>query len=671
MPARGCGPKTSVRSPVAISATPLEALETRQLVQRRPSGAYAFPSAVIRHVAYDTTDADDRVWMHKRLATHLRGLGGGVPPARIARHLEHAGEGEAAATAYLEAAEAARSVYSNRDALRFYARALALLPPNASERFYAHEAREQILRGMGSRRREQGMELEAMRAHAEMTDDPVMRALAYNRLARFELDMSRTAGVDALLRQALDAAIESGSRGAEVEALRLVIQLARETGDTQRALEACDRALARAGLDRELLGARGSVLVQSSQLLRRLGQLQQALEQSAEGVVIFRRLGMKRNEAEALNSLGVVLALMGALEDATAMIRASIAFDREIDDRYHLGIKLSNLGQLYGEIGDADRSLDFLGRALDVFDAVDDPTGRCDALSAVAEQLIEARQDVDAAALRLDEARRGAERTGVHEDLARERIVRVALEAAQGRLDRARSCAREAVDAAAQGGLVALELEGLACLADVTSRMGDLHEARDLARRVRERVRTETGLRMERIHLAAARALARAGEQAEAQEARNDAATIVDGRLAQIRNPTLRKRYLAMPLVRAIRDLELAEDAGPRRRSQPFLVGIRCALEGDGVPELALRTPVDWTGRASLVIIREPWRAGRQGGGSSGCREVHAPEDAPGCGGPRATTHGHPNDPCPQYVRCTGETVEKDLQGPGSTRGST
>lgn len=534
-------------------AASLQALETRGLVQRRPAGAYAFPSAVVRHVAYESTDPDDRIWMHRRLAAHLSGRGGDVPPARIARHLEHAGEREAAASAYLQAAEAARSVYSNREALRFYGRALGLLPADDPSRFYAHEAREQILRGM-ARRREQIMELEAMRAYAEATGDAAMRALAYNRLARYHLDVYSTAGVDALLRQALDAAIDARSRGAEVEALRLSMQLAREQGDTAKALEAGDRALARAGFDRELLAARGSVLIQRSALLRRLGRLDEALEASVESVVLFRRLGIKRNEAHALNSLGVVLALSGGLEDAIAMIRASIALDREIGDRYHLGIKLSNLGQLYGELGDTDRALEFLGRAIDVFDATDDHSGRSDALTAMAEQLLENRADVEAAALRLDDARRMAERTGVHEDVARERIVRVALDKAMGHIDRAERSANEAIVAAHAGGLVVLELEAQACLAEMLARHERLDEAKDLARRVRERVRTQNNLRTERILLACARALIAAGEPDEGARARAEAAQIVERRLEQLRTPALRERYLATPTVRAVRD---------------------------------------------------------------------------------------------------------------------
>ena len=551
------GPGHDARELSTIAGTDLAdhlaSLEERGLVHHVQGDAYGFPSAVIRAVAYETTDEEDRVRMHRRIGSYLSRLDVPVPPARIARHLERAGERGPAADAYLRAASAARAVYSNREALRFYARALALLPADSPNRFWAHEAREQILRGMG-RPHEQRLELEAMRAFAEASTDPSMLALAMNRLARLELDQVRTQGVDEILERALDAARRSGEAGAEVEALRLSAQLAREQGDMARALDFCDQALSRADFDRSLLAARGSVMVQRAILLRRMGRLDEALQANAEAIVIFRRLGIKRNEALALNALGVALASMGDFEDAATLIRASIAIDRETGDRMHLGRKLSNVGQLYAELGDNDRALAFLERSLVVFETVDDEGGRADALSAMAEILLEHAGNQDAAAERLDNARRLAERTGDRYDLARERIVRVALESAAGRLDRAEQYAREAVDVAEAAGIVGYALLGKAYLGELLARVGRADEARGVVFEVREGVRSRGVVeRAERVHLAIARAYALLGEEEAARAAYADAYEVVESRLAHIREPALRARYVATPTVKAIR----------------------------------------------------------------------------------------------------------------------
>ncbi|HEY8430712.1 MAG TPA: AAA family ATPase, partial [Sandaracinaceae bacterium] len=255
----------------------LAALEERGLVQRRPGGGIFFPSAVVRHVAYESIDSADRVRMHRMVAHYLTALDLPIPPARLAHHREQAGDRNGAAEAYLAAGYSAQAMYSHDEAMRFFGRVLALLPPHSPHAFAAHEAREAILRALG-RRQEQRHELEALRAVAERTRDPHQIAVAFNRLARFDLDAARPTGVDAMLRRALDAAIEGDDKASEIEALRLLGQLRRDQGDTSGAIEALDRALARAGLDREFLSARGQTLVQKAILLWRAGRLEESLE---------------------------------------------------------------------------------------------------------------------------------------------------------------------------------------------------------------------------------------------------------------------------------------------------------------------------------------------------------------------------------------------------------
>ncbi|MGB0680617.1 MAG: ATP-binding protein, partial [Polyangiales bacterium] len=317
----------------------LESLEALGWVQRRAAGGYAFLSAVVRHVTYASIDADDRKRMHAVVAQYFRQAGERVAPARCARHLEQAGLPREAARYAIRAAEQARRNYANAEALHFYARALALLPEDAPLRFQAREGRAQILRGMGLRQQEYD-ELQALSRQAARTGDPAMWATVHNRLARHALDGARTTGVAHHLQAALRAAQSAASAGAEVEALRLSIQLARAEGKPQDALEACDKALATAGLSPDLLAARASVLVQRSLLLQQLLQLDEALRNAVEATVIFCRLGIKRNEAQALTSLGVASALMGQLEDALAALIRSVALDREIGDRFHAGLKL-------------------------------------------------------------------------------------------------------------------------------------------------------------------------------------------------------------------------------------------------------------------------------------------------------------------------------------------
>lgn len=532
----------------------LTALEERGLVHRKLGGGISFPSAVVRHVAYESIDGSDLIRMHRMVAHYLTALDVPVPPARLAYHREQAGDTAGAAEAYLAAGHSAQAMYSHEDAMRFFGRVLALLPPHSPRAFEAHEAREHILRALG-RRQEQRHELESLRALAERSRDPRQIAVAFSRLARFDLDAARPTGVEAMLRRALDAAIEGDDKASEIEALRLLGQLRREQGDGAGAIEALDRALARAGVEPEFLSARGQTLVQKAILLWRAGRLEDSLEASAEAVVIFRRLGLKGHEAHALGSLGVALAHRGAFEDAIQVMRASILLDREVGDRLHLGRKVSNVGQLYAELGDVETSLAFLKRALDVFEIVDDQSGQSDTLCAMGELLAEQVGDLEAAESALFEARVIAERIQDPYDLAHVCLVESGIHLTRGNSEKAERLARDAASHGRAAGAFGYEVLAMATRAEALARAGRPDHARRLVREVREALAGRQDLeRAERIHARLATALELANEPDLAAAARTEARAVVQGRLDQIRDEALRRRYLDSHMVQAIRN---------------------------------------------------------------------------------------------------------------------
>ncbi|MDH5491585.1 MAG: protein kinase [Myxococcales bacterium] len=521
-----------------------------------PGRGLLFANPVVRQVAYEATEPRQRLEMHRRVAQRLS-ESGMAAPGRIARHLAASGDDRRAAEAFLDAASAALDVYSNLDALRYFARALELLPADTPRRFEAHLGRERIFRFLG-RAPERVRELEQMRRIAEAGGDLRIRAIRDARQARFELDSSQHAAAEALLGPALEAAVAIADRALELDVLRLVAETAREQGQPIRALEACDRALGRAGLARPNLPARGALLVQRGIVLRRMGRLDDAVTAYTEAIVIFRRLKIRRSEAFAYNSLGVALAAKGWDEDAIAVIRASIRIDSQIGDRLRLGRKLSNVGQLYSALGDLDTATAFVRRALDVFEVADDGAARADALSAMAEILLERGSDLDAVQTHLDGARRVAERLGDGYMLARERIVRCQLERARGDAGAAARAAREGVTLARRDGVAGYELHALALLSELALELGEEGEAGLAADELSARLQAGASVeRSERLYLTLARTFVRLDRPQEAQAALEAARQVVEHRGAGIRTAKLRERYLETAEVRAIRALEL------------------------------------------------------------------------------------------------------------------
>ncbi|MEZ4337978.1 MAG: hypothetical protein R3B82_15265 [Sandaracinaceae bacterium] len=529
----------------------LDALEQRGSVQRRPGGGLFLPSAVVRHVAYESIDSADRVRMHRMMANYLTALD--LPTGPLAHHREQAGDRAGAADAYLAAGKAAHRMHSLDEAMRFFGRALADDGAHGMPRSRRTRPARAILRSLG-RRTEQRAE-PRLSATWPTRRRPRHTAIAFSRLARYDLDAARPAGVEAMLRRALDASIQADDKAAEIEALRLLGQLRRDQGDTLGAIEALDRALARAQTDERWLSARGQTLVQKAILEWRAAQIEESLQSSAEAIVIFRRLGLKAHEANALSSLGVALAHRGAFEDAIKVIRASVLLDREAGDRIHLGRKVSNIGQLYAELGHVDHAMGFLRRALDVFEAVADQSAQADALCAMAELLAVQVGDLVAAEGVLEEAWAIAERIGDPYDLSHVCLVRAALRKAHDDHAGAEASAREAIRHAKAAGARGYEQLGMAARAEALAQIGQLDDARRLAHQLADRVRGRDGVeRADHIHLMLARAFERAGEIAEAEAAMTRARALVDARLQQIVDDGLRETYLDAPHVRAIRE---------------------------------------------------------------------------------------------------------------------
>lgn len=516
---------------------------------------YRFASQVGEQVVYLSIDRADRPRMHLRLAGVLRG-DERVVAAQLARHLELGGDRTAASKAFLEAGEQAKSVHSHSEALRHFRKALSLMSARDPERFFAHDARENILRGLG-RRADQSREILLMQGLADELGRPRLQAIAAARRARLLIDLGQLEQVDGdLLPKALSRAQLANDRATEVEVLWLKSQLARDRGDTAGALAAADRALERAGNRPDTLSMRGAVVMQRGILLRRLGRLTEAVEADAEAVVIFRVLGQRRSESQALNALGVALSAAGAYEDAIEVIRASILMDRTMGECFHVGTKLSNVGQLYAELGDAPRAESFLRRSLRVFAAIGDAKAKCDALCGLANVLIESGTPTDGgeAERLLDEAADSAFQRGDHYHIAQERIARGLLLRARGQGAQAAESYDAAIDSASAAGLLGFELLARAHLAEVAADAGRMSEARECARGVRADVQARGGAveRAERIQLSVSRALAAAGDDEGAAAAFADAYTVVKSRLESLRSPSVRNLYLQTPHVRAI-----------------------------------------------------------------------------------------------------------------------
>jgi len=108
----------------------LDELWRTRIVRERGIDCYDFTHDKLRQAAYDGLGSAHRRLIHRRIGEALEAIDGSRPGAggEIARHFENCGLTDRAAGYYVRAADAARLIYANREAIDLYRRALALSP---------------------------------------------------------------------------------------------------------------------------------------------------------------------------------------------------------------------------------------------------------------------------------------------------------------------------------------------------------------------------------------------------------------------------------------------------------------------------------------------------------------------------------------------------------------
>lgn len=460
---------------------PVTRLCARGLVDRK-AGAVDFRHPLVRDVAYNALDPQTRARSHRLLGEHLAttALGRGLAAAIVAGHLARGESPSAAADLYLEAAHAARSAHHAQLGQRYYHLALTLVPAGDPRRLHAHEGLEAIYRHLG-RRKERRRHLYAIRRLAMKSGQIRWACLALVRTARLDLDEGYFARGLPITERATEIARMSGQHSLEVEALLLLAEILRSLGDTQGALAACDRALVVAETGRLPSRSRAEVLRSKGVLLRYVGRVREAVEAYAEAIAVFRKVGARRAEARAKNSLAFAMLVMERFEDTVAVANASIAIDLAIGGRFQIAKTLSNIGQAYARLGDFTTGLAYMRQSRDAHERYGDQDGRADTLLAYAAILLEIG-DVDSAQTLVGDAGALVAVTGSMYDAVHEHILRALVARARGDSDTAATYAAEARRLAEAQGLMSYHVYAQAIESAARVDAGELHTGVLLAR---------------------------------------------------------------------------------------------------------------------------------------------------------------------------------------------
>ena len=328
------------------------------LVPARTAQRYRFASTMAHEVVYQNLLLRRRTELHQRAGTVLEGLRGTNPTRledldALCHHFSR-GEDQARGARYLVAAgDWARGIYANEDALRYYARALAILR-NAGT--HDDVAIVSILEHMGDllgpigRRDEAQAQYDEVLALARAAEDPVREARAQRKLAGLHWDAGERERSFGCLREGLrllECRVEAV--GSDIDADIELAHVYHEIG----------RHWFRRGDNRDAdVWARRALL-----------QAEHAAERGKDNPVIRRAAALAISHS--LNTIGAALARLGRSDEAVEQIERSVAVAQEAGLLQAACRSYANLGVLYSTL-DPGRAVQTCQMGLDAAKKIGD-----------------------------------------------------------------------------------------------------------------------------------------------------------------------------------------------------------------------------------------------------------------------------------------------------------
>jgi tetratricopeptide (TPR) repeat protein len=276
-----------------------------------------------------------------------------------------------------------------------------------------------------------------------------------------------------------------------------------------------------------------------------MGKLEPAIESYAEALVIYRAIGMARHEARALNNMGIVFAALGEYEEALAHYKSALKIDQALGERSGLALKLGNIGQCYSDIGDLDRAESYLGRALKVAEQTGDLSAAADAAVSWGQTKLQRGDTRGARELFERGLTLATENRERYQEVRALQYIALAHLAGGDPPEAALEMAKSSTEWARKMPMMVGIIYGLTFQALALSKLGRHDEAvaaSDEAYGMLDGTRTDG---LEHIFRWRAEVLAAAGKGEAARTALARAAKEVETKAKKLRDPELRKHYLA------------------------------------------------------------------------------------------------------------------------------
>jgi predicted ATPase len=358
----------------------LEQAEKLQLLAETGSangGSFTFTHALIPAVLVEGVSGLRRRRLHRKAIETISRL---QPDdyESLAHHSVLAADDTLALDYFSKAADRARRLYANQDAVRLYGESLALLPDDDPRRFELLMQRAAV-HALVAQRAGQKADIEELLRLADAQEDPKRCCQAFLAQADFYLDTDHTRSREPA-EKALELARQLGDLALEGGALSILAHLRMyrydhkaSQADFEKAVDCFRQA--------EMPAAAAVNLNWLSLALARNSQHKEARETLQESIDLSRQIGDRRLEAENLRRMATNL--MYANKHAEALPYGEQAADlhRQIGDRAGECHAYNVIALCHASLDRIDQAGEYFFRSLELAEQIDLFSGIHNALS--------------------------------------------------------------------------------------------------------------------------------------------------------------------------------------------------------------------------------------------------------------------------------------------------
>jgi predicted ATPase/tRNA A-37 threonylcarbamoyl transferase component Bud32 len=368
----------------------LQSLEREHRLIHHDKNLYHFDHPLIRHVLYENILNELREEYHRMIAKWLVGEQETQTEAasRISYHLIASGQEKEALTYLLQAAEQARQLFANDEAMKHYHKAQEIL---SQYNLKDTNVRMSVENGLGEIYSSLGKTNEAISHFTQLLElaQKMKNRLWEIRALYRTADNHRVAGDIkkgiATCKQALALATEPEDTNEKINCMNTLAFIHSAHGEYEKTIQLSKEAI---DLSQKINDEKNLSVSLSNLGLAywHQGEHPLAVENLEKALALQRSIGDSRGIATTLNFVGLAYWRLGQYEQSLSCHEESLKIKKRIGDYPTIPGSINNIGDVYRDIGDLEKAIEHHKQSLELAGEQRNMGAQCDNLRDLGEE---------------------------------------------------------------------------------------------------------------------------------------------------------------------------------------------------------------------------------------------------------------------------------------------